>query len=127
MVKEVYVSFEVAKLLKEKGFDEPIKKHYYDNGVLSTLETEYLNWNLSKTLLSAPTHQMALAWLREKENRYISIVYSYICNKYKVSIDKFNAENISDLNNNLYTTDYIYSSYEAAIEAALKYSLENLI
>ena len=29
MIKDSYVSFEVAKLLKEKGFAEPLVNYYY--------------------------------------------------------------------------------------------------
>lgn len=32
MITEDYVSFEVAKLLKEKGFDEPLKRFYNSEG-----------------------------------------------------------------------------------------------
>lgn len=32
MIKEDYVDFETAKLLKEKGFDEPVMYHFTPNG-----------------------------------------------------------------------------------------------
>ena len=32
MITEDYVSFETAKLLKEKGFDEPTTGTYYKDG-----------------------------------------------------------------------------------------------
>lgn len=37
MIKEAYVSYEIAKLLKEKGFDEPCKHRniYRPNGRFS--------------------------------------------------------------------------------------------
>ena len=34
-IKEDYVSFECAKLLKEKRFDEEVTSFYFPNGILS--------------------------------------------------------------------------------------------
>ena len=39
-ITEDYVSFETAKLLKEKGFNEPCLKEYYINGYLSNVSIE---------------------------------------------------------------------------------------
>ena len=70
MVKEDYVSYEVAKLLKDKGFDcecigyyvdyEPNDVHYSFCGETNS------TWELR--CCSAPTLQMAMKWLREKHN-----------------------------------------------------------
>lgn len=123
-MKEAYVSLEVAKLLKEKGF-EVITYMVYDNQG----NFDYQNCvccNVDRMpCLYAPTHQMAMAWLREK--KYISIViddeiplsYKYIIKKYNITeLYKVEVLKLDSLP---------FAKYEDAVEAALKYCLENLI
>lgn len=66
---EDYVSFEVAKLLKEKGFDEYCG--YYSS------DGEYWGYcvynHKGKDYISAPTLQMARKWLREKHHLHIEV------------------------------------------------------
>ena len=64
MIKERYCSMEVAKLLKEKGFDEPCRT-IYDEKTLHNTICNFLNSELSY-YVCAPTHQVAMDWLREK-------------------------------------------------------------
>lgn len=130
MIKEAYCSYEVAKLLKEKGFNEKCRGAYHsefddnDNPIVTLEEwmaQPYNNDFEDETLLcSAPTLQMAMAWLREKN---ISIepsalnAYSWAYTIYKLLNNK-----VKELYN-----DGGFDSYEEAVEAALKYCLENLI
>lgn len=68
MDKEDYVSLEVAKLLKEKGFNEPCRVTYFedDNNVhISIVFTRY-NENLDDNSYSCPTLYEAHKWLRGK-------------------------------------------------------------
>ena len=86
MIKEAYVSFELAKLLKEKGFDEPCYQKYDSDGELSFNHVGYINSEKScdDFYALAPTHQMAMAWLREIHNIFIVIephMYDYINEK----------------------------------------------
>jgi len=114
MIAEDYVSFETAKLLKEKGFDEECNKSYGTNGTLYS--------NFPKDCILAPTLQMAMKWLREVHHLTIDVFHF---RDWKVSI-----KTIPD--------DYLkadYSNpelkpaetYEQAAEVAIKYCLENLI
>lgn len=66
MITEDYVSFEVAKLLKEKGFDEPVKHFYFINGTFAN--DLAITKNSYTRHYAAPTIQMALKWLREVHN-----------------------------------------------------------
>lgn len=72
MITEDYVSYEVAKLLKEKGFDLLTDKVYDNQNKL-----DYQNvicWQEKRLpYISAPTHQMAMKWLREVHKVHISI------------------------------------------------------
>ena len=66
MIKEDYVSYEVAKLLKEKGFDEYCLGlwHLHNNKKVFEVHYEPLNYNeLRDGILLAPTHQMAMKQL----------------------------------------------------------------
>ena len=124
-LKEDYCSYEISKLLKEKGFDG-LCYTYYPRGVKDKYNISMLADNHNKhSETSRPTLQMAMKWLRDYpnyifigiENQYLFSyeVYHYHirCNAPKREIDK-----ISKVN---------YRTYEEAVEATLKYSLENLI
>ena len=106
MITEDYVSFEIAKLLKEKGFDEECQEYYGDY--------KY----------PCPTLQMAMKWLREVHKLFIKI---------GVSIDFFGNPhfNYSIVNKDGKYFREGYTSfeweYEKACEAAIKYCLEILI
>lgn len=125
MIKEAYVSFEVATLLKEKGFDEECYQIYDDEGYLSFNRVGYINSEKPNEdfYALAPTHQMAIAWLREIHNISIEPFVDYGSGEdhwWTVDIGKIKKNGlISELSG--------YKSYEESVEAALKYTLENLI
>jgi len=123
-MKEAYVTFETAKLLKEKGFDWDTDK-VYERSLMACRYEDY----------PMPTQQMACSWLREVHNIFIGVdigedldgEFGYMpfihildnlsCpdGKYVPDVD---ADDICDLTP---------QTYEDAIEVALQYSLENLI
>lgn len=102
MIKEDYCSFELSKLLKEKGFkQEGCHKSYSMEGPV------------------APTHQMAMKWLREKD---IDII---IMPLFKLKEGRIYCYEIHSDNTDVRVGRF--ETYEEAVEAAIKYSLENLI
>ena len=121
MIKEDYVNFETAKLLKEKGFDEKCRALYtfWFDEVEGPKEDEAENWNIEPKYFSAPTLQMAMKWLREVHKIFISIQQhidmSYVWYSYEDGASK-GCDRESHNN-----------TYEEACEAAIKYCLENLI
>lgn len=139
MIQEQYVTFEVAKLLKEKVFNEEVRTYYDEFGKEHDLSDDFSD--IKNTDIDAypefvdsldfhctrPTQQMAMRWLREIHNLYIEIQIDYRQEtNYKAlwfaSILKFcSSGNIrkGNVQNKL--------SYESAAEAAIKYCLENLI
>ena len=128
MITEDYVSFETAKLLKEKGFDIP---YYYCNRVYSdkgTLQgTSSVRFKGVK-YISAPTLQMAMKWLREV-HEIIPIVLTGGDSQnpfyYWFRIDTVKEGKWKDA---IYREDEKdFPTYEQACEAAIKYCLENLI
>ena len=130
MSEEAYCSYEVSKLLKDKGFNEKCRGAYHsgfdDNDNPNVMFEEWMakpynnDFVVESFLCSAPTHQMAIAWLREKN---ISIEPSALNNhSWTYTIYKLLNNKVKELHN-----DGVYESYEEAVEAALKYSLKNLI
>lgn len=82
MIKERYCSYEVAMLLKEKGFDEPCENIYFDKEEIDFVP--YMSYDdrwiknsevMDSYLVDAtmPTHQMACDWLYEKYGLWVQI------------------------------------------------------
>ncbi len=135
MIKEAYVSFEVARLLKEKGFNEECNRVYEGpNLKYTTLSISPLmslgelggfhpkqlyvtNDEVGDIVYAAPTLQMAMKWLREVHSIYIDIdILNGVTYWWSIYLlDKKQGE-----------TTISYNTYEEAVEAALKYYLENL-
>ena len=73
MIKEAYCSFEVARLLKEMGFDEDCYTFYEYNSKEFYHEEKIPCCNSRSDDYAAPTHQMTMAWLREEKNIIINV------------------------------------------------------
>ena len=125
MITEDYVSFETAKLLKEKGFDEICSTAY--ETITNVHEIEQCSISSWGKLgqVKRPTLQMAIKWLREVHKLFIAInmIPDTIQKPYffKLYVDKKIYNFPLDYSVEFYTT------YEEACEAAIKYCLENLI
>ena len=129
MITEDYVSFEVAKLLKEKGFDGICRTAY--ETITNVHEIEHCsssNWG-KLNQVKRPTLQMAMKWLREEHHLHISIEIGFDVDNHQYfffvpSICKFSSKTGE------YQTPFgekEFDTYEEACEAAIKYCLENLI
>lgn len=137
MIKESYCSFEVSKLLKEKGFDEKCS-HYWQNEISEySIPKEIYKWTdnaFANTEIndserfSAPTHQMVLKWLREVHKIFIEPFVSIDLNgKYHYSFRLLNSICKDILEpKDLVRIDF-KDTYEEVIEVAIEYTLENLI
>lgn len=121
MIKERYVSFEIAILLKEKGFNERTFGSYDMNG---KFQKGSAFWNNLATSYSAPTLYMAMEWLREK-GIFIAINnddldYNWQC------FDLINRGSTGDPKI-LSSSCAGYKTFEKAAEDSIKYSLEILV
>lgn len=116
MIEEDYVSFETAKLLKDKGFDGSVSVHYNELG-----STIMCCNPISKNWIKCPTIQMAMKWLRDIHGLFIhiDIIREASC---------WTAD-IQDIKNDvaIYPVKEDFPCYEEACESAIKYCLENLI
>jgi len=126
MIKEDYCSFEIAKLLKEKGFNVPTHAFYNPKkNYTLKFDTCLIDRNAG-IYVSAPTHQMAMTWLRMKHNILLFLLPSQENGKlvYLVEVWTCNKEE------NIYESTYASiprKEPKQSIETALKYTLENLI
>lgn len=134
MITEDYVSFETAKLLKEKGFDEYCFAYYYTPEFISHSSFEQKNTELNDEVYSAPTLQMAMKWLRETHHLFIGCgprlsftdFYWITANIYRVR-KKSSLYHTEDVDDYHCVASCDSHSYEDACEEAIKYCLENLI
>jgi len=148
-MKEAYVSYEVAKLLKEKGFDWECNHYYMENisgdehyllpGSImygedynKRLQQDDLgiHINVSSGKISAPNQQMACRWLREEHNIHIMPTIGCDVDRtprifYGAVIVSFNKNGDICYHNPL--DENYYNEPEDAVEAALEYVLKNLI
>lgn len=131
MIQEAYVSYKVAKLLKEKGFDEDCSYEWgvpdIDGGYVLQKwlihNGQIKNSDLIDEAYAAPTHQMAMAWLREEKDIDI---FPWLYHKdfegrltYSVSIYDHGCE--------IMIPRFYDEKCENVVESALEYALENLI
>lgn len=136
MITEDYVSFETAKLLKNKGFDGDTNCYYIEESVDKNLcyspirqnhnkritNNEFdIGINVSSGKISAPTLQMAMKWLREAHHLTIDIFHF---RDWKVNIKTIDDYLKADYDNPKLKPS---ETYEEACESAIKYCLRNLI
>ena len=129
MIHEEICTYEVAKLAKEKGFRETVGWYYNTNGLnLLKRGCNGGNPNLINGLYSAPTQSLLQRWLREEKGLCISVeAYPTLAINGKICfawvIKSGSDGHFMESNDSLQT----FSTYELALEDALKYALENLI
>lgn len=134
MITEDYVSFETAKLLKEKGFNEICEMFYckpHEGYMRNTKRNEWWNSDLREDMsCTCPTLQMAMKWLREEKKIGIEVNIIFDLdddNKWYYEYG-FCILQLSGTYKKFAECDYDgYKTYEESCEAAIKYCLENLI
>ena len=132
---EDYCSFEVAKLLKENGFDwmcngyynkdDEDSEPYFGDGEGAD------NWNnqapsVRDLWFSAPTYQMAMRFLREIKKIFINI--RYVPESKDDNIGPCYVVDIYSENNDSWVSNHIVStSFEVVAEESLIFCLTKLI
>lgn len=123
MIKEAFVSCDIAKRLKEKGFDGDCFVAYNANGNIESAmelygEETITNGECSEGDIAAPTQQMAMRWLREAKGIFI-----------KIDIDGSGYYNFNVyLNGSLYSTgeEMDFETYELAVAFGLLFVLTKM-
>ena len=153
-MKEQLISFETAKLAKEKGFDVPTY-HYYENSLTESdhkedgktgpfgwakgevnLQSDYFinNWkdsdytNKSWYMCSAPTQELLKKWLRLKHHIHIQIGFDD--NTWEASVGDFTIPDFApdqwvDLNERESYKESL-EAYETIFEMALVVALKEI-
>lgn len=140
MIHEEIVTSEVAKLAKEKGFpqhignDAYVVENEYDDeyevGCCCPIQfiPDYL------PTITAPTQSILQRWLREEKGIIVDVVLDWQYNieageiryQYRIgSVDRMTIE--GGIKTKGLVFDKRFTTYELALEDALKYSLENLV
>lgn len=119
-----FVSFEIAKKLKEKGFRKPCILYYNSDKVRTWFNEPDIAKNFVPTTLGnddvlAPTISQVLKWLREEKEFMVFPVYSTNTSRWYCSI--VNADSLDTYKLSL------SDSYEQATLAGIEYVLDNLI
>lgn len=153
MNEEEFINLELAELLFHKGFNEPCIAVYELYGTISSYYNFIPYWRVSHiynkkcppdfvtnesleqykkenvTYFAAPTLLTVLNWLKEHYNIIVTIDYD----EYELTSDNKKVgygwaiqktENPTEF---LTIGEYVFDSYKASIEDAIKYCLEKLI
>ena len=117
MIEEQYVSFETAKLAKEKGFDIPCRRFFKDKNISGVCRI-LINSNAIVGEYSQPTQSLLARWLREAYKIIVTVtfnyntkLFTYFIGNYEHPISKSAKE---------------YSTYEEAFEAGLQEALKQI-
>ena len=130
-MQEQLVSYSVAKLAKEKGFNIPTSYCYKQNGKIWFDEIYAINYNdlpYSKEVVSTPTQSLLQRWMREVHNIMIVILPYIDCESKDLnwSLEYFLSD---DLHNNRYfeiDESDSKNTYEEALEKGLQRALNYL-
>lgn len=113
-----YVTFEIAKKLKDKGFDYPCVGHYVNNNLFICHYINAFHSDKNESI-DCPTILQALKWLRKEKTISIEpCATPYNCWYYMI---KYQGEIKATYTGNKYRT------YEQAALAGIEYVLNNLI
>lgn len=135
---EDFVTFEIVKKLKEKGFSLE-KTEIYGKFDSDGLFHPQLYFNYIETMdydeIDAPTISQVLKWLREEKKIYVAIYYVPIIESVNNSVIKKSQDfyyptiqKIGDFESTIHTNgNDCFSSYEEAALAGIEYVLDNLI
>lgn len=117
---EYYVSYEIAKLLKELGFDWECNYHYANSNMLCHGFCN--NDPIFKVIMSAPTLEVAQRWLREVKNIDVFVLFEH----FETKISGYTYE-IRRKGTRIILSEWVNTTYEGAQEAGIKRVLEIIL
>lgn len=122
-ITEDYVSFETAKLLKEKGFEGPASAWIYIDGSTKIPHLEHRQ-RVSDIELFCPTQALVLKWFRIVHNIHID---AYWHDGWHVNINSLKNSPPLHFLQTLQAIEKTFPTIEEAIENAIQYTLKELI
>lgn len=136
MTKEDYVSLEVAKKLKDKGFDEHCCKMYnekeqsYEYACYSMSKRGFYNIELREYEVAVPTLYEAAKWLRNEHQLHVDVG---MCGDYSTDADSNKCDEWNYWTFSSYYTislhhmhecEGAFDTYEEALNAGILEALE---
>lgn len=128
---EDFVSFEIAKKLKEKGFKEQCLAYYtkdscfyYNTSYGSDVENAFKSFNsrpnhICGKRIDAPTISQVLKWLRDEKGIHVCIALGEFSDL---------MYDVSRIDGNMFCkAEDDFKSYEQAALAGIEYAIDNLI
>jgi hypothetical protein len=147
MIHEEICTYELAKLAKEKGFNEECRDFYCDDKLQKRITRTSCNRQVtsfdycSNSMLedydspkeyyniAAPTQSLLQRWLREEKS--VTICVDIFDDGWFFDISTFYKQDTGvyevDIPYKSSNVSPVYDTYELALEDALKYALENLV
>lgn len=123
-MKEQLISFETAKLAKEKGFDWEVNKSYIQSKNHIFIQDIGQPWKSTHEQFDAPTQSLLQKWLREEKRIYIGMGFGRTAGSMKYKFyAKYSDMNLSEQDRELRTTVW-FKTYEEALEEGLKEALK---
>ena len=128
-MNEDFVSFKLAKKLKEKGFDIPCYGYYHCNGGNDSFELcgngdrDFLN-SKNQYRVAAPNISQVLKWLSNEKKLHIEVMFIRPLHnrvKYYITDTDGSRGDFMDV------SDEHYKTWEQAALAGIGYVLDNLI
>lgn len=113
-----FVTFEIAKKLKEKGFREKVNAYYGKRENIFDVHPA-LDMNDADYRASAPAISQVLKWLREEKEIMVFPIFSKYTSRWYCAIVNTNPLAIYNFP--------LSDSYEQAAITGIKYVLDNLI
>jgi|TARA_B110000914_G_C15370642_1_gene403008 hypothetical protein len=132
-MKEQLITFDTAKLAKEKGFENKtphkLRRDYYNHlGEINGDVTEYIkayvaNKGLEKyNTIDAPTQSLLQKWLREEHK--INVESNYLPNIQKYSCLYIPMRGKACISDRKYVSKLKFDTYEEALEEGLQEALK---
>lgn len=135
-IQESYCSFEVSKLLKEKGFRIPVNSVYFpkDNiwgpskrkslprGDYNTKTVAHIGYGISR-----PTHSIVIEWIRINFGYFIQSLHRGDIGEYTFKVSVLKQPLLKIKKEPHYISEQEFNSPQEATEAALLYTLTNLV
>lgn len=118
-IKSTYVTFEQAKLLFEKNFNEYCTSYYEKDKSLHQYVGNFNSEDLYMPHYSRPEQWKVVEWLRVNHGIWIEV-----CKPARQKLFRFNVD-IND--QNVFTSVVSFQSPQEAYSAAFDYVLKNLI
>ena len=133
---ENFVTFEIAKKLKDKGFKEECLCHYIGKDLFYNIESPIANKQLwfshnkfdniwHRDNYDAPTISQTLKWLREEKKIVISILPTSFNKTTSLSNYYYVVYNIKEYFWDKYEYSQSFETYEECELSAIEYVLDN--